>query len=541
MSRTSTSIELAEYPSTPLAFTEPPGVHVHAKDNDLPSHHESLQPTDVPDHTIPVEHIPTPGKGTTAIVLVTVVCVTMISTMLSGVVAIALPTMARELPLAPNVLLWPISIYALTCGCTLLLLGSVADVVGSRPMYLIGCFLQSGFTLACGLAQNGTQMIVFRAFAGVAISFCLPSAVSIITSTFPEGRSRNIAFASMGGGQPIGFSLGLVLGGVFTDTIGWRWGFHVSAAVNTIVFVVAFIGLPKSEKKKTQILSRLKSEIDWVGIAMGSASLALLSYCFALISEETAKIKEAQTIALLTIAVALIPSFVFWVGRQEKLGRPAIIPNSLWRNRIFSVICVGVFITWGVFNALESYLTLFFQDVQQISAIQTSLRFLPTPVAGAITNLIMGLVVHRVHANWAVIIGASLSAVGGLLMCVMKPEWTYWSAAFFACILNAIGADVLFTVSNLVITSVFPSRTQGIAGGVFNTIAQIGKSVGLATSAVIASSVTARSRYHDKESPMALMDGFRAAFWYLFALSCATGMLFLWGLRGIGKVGVKRE
>lgn len=85
----------------------------------------------------------------------------------------------------------------------------------------------------------------------------------------------------MGGGQPIGFSLGLVLGGVFTDTIGWRWGFHISAVINTVVFVVAFFGLPKIEDQKTQIFSRLRSEIDWVGIAVGSASLALLSYCFA--------------------------------------------------------------------------------------------------------------------------------------------------------------------------------------------------------------------------------------------------------------------
>jgi MFS family permease len=175
----------------------------------------------------------------------------------------------------------PVSIYALTCGCTLLLLGSVSDVVGSRPMYLTGCVLQSGFTLACGLSQTGTQLIVFRAFAGVAISFCLPSAVSIITSTFPEGKGRNVAFASMGGGQPIGFSLGLVLGGVFADTIGWRWAFHLCAIINTIVFAVAFFGLPKLAEKQTQVLYRLKTEIDWVGIALGSTSLALLSYCFA--------------------------------------------------------------------------------------------------------------------------------------------------------------------------------------------------------------------------------------------------------------------
>lgn len=174
----------------------------------------------------------------------------------------------------------PISIYALTCGCTLLLLGSIADVVGSRPMYLIGCFLQSGFTLACGLAETSTQIIVFRGFAGIAISFCLPSAVSIITSTFPQGKSRNIAFASMGGGQPIGFSVGLVLGGVFAETIGWRWAFHISAIINSAVFVMAFFGLPKVADKKADIWTRIKNDIDWVGILIGSASVALLSYCF---------------------------------------------------------------------------------------------------------------------------------------------------------------------------------------------------------------------------------------------------------------------
>jgi MFS family permease len=171
--------------------------------------------------------------------------------------------------------------YALACGCTLLLLGSVADVVGSRPMYLTGCVLQSAFTLACGLSRTSTQLILFRALAGVAISFCLPSAVSIITSTFPEGKSRNLAFAAMGGGQPIGFSVGLTLGGVLSNTIGWRWGFYIAAMVNSVVFVVGVFGLPKVEKERsTNILGRLKHDIDWVGIVLLSASTAMLSYSF---------------------------------------------------------------------------------------------------------------------------------------------------------------------------------------------------------------------------------------------------------------------
>lgn len=260
-----------------------------------------------------------------------------------------------------------------------------------------------------------------------------------------------------------------------------------------------------------------------------------------LISEETAKIRQPVTIGLLTTAILLIPAFILWVGRQERLGRPAIIPNSLWRNRTFSVICLGVFITWGVFNALETYLTLFFQDVQHISAIQTSIRFLPAPIAGTLANMVMGLIAHRVRADWAVTIGVACTSMAALLMCIIQPQWTYWACAFPAVFLNPIGADALFTISNLVITSVFPGKTQGLAGGVFNTVAQIGKSVGLATSAVIAASVTEHSGYTEKESPAALIEGFRAAVWYLFALSCATGLLFAWGLRGIGKVGMKRE
>jgi len=175
----------------------------------------------------------------------------------------------------------PASIYALTCGCSLLLLGSIADVVGSRPMYLIGCLLQSVFTLACGLSRNGTQLIIFRALAGVAISFCLPSAVSIITNTFPTGKRRNAAFASMGGGQPIGFSLGLTLGGVFADSIGWRWGFYVAAMFNTIVFLLAIWGLPKNLDTGPVTWRRLVYDIDWVGAIIASTALAMMSYVFA--------------------------------------------------------------------------------------------------------------------------------------------------------------------------------------------------------------------------------------------------------------------
>lgn len=142
-----------------------------------------------------------------------------------------------------------------------------------------------------------------------------------------------------------------------------------------------------------------------------------------MLSDSGSSIKHPATLSTLVISIALIPGFIYWVGRQERLGRPAIIPNSLWRNRIFTTICVGVFMTWGIFNAIETLLTLFFQNVQEISAIQTSIRFLPEPISGALANIAMGLLVHRVRADWTVILAIAISAVSALLMSIVQPEW----------------------------------------------------------------------------------------------------------------------
>ena len=126
-------------------------------------------------------------------------------------------------------------------------------------------------------------------------------------------------------------------------------------------------------------------------------------------------------------------------------------------------------------------------------------------------------------------------------MAFATPQSNYWSHAFLANAFNPMGADSLFTIANLLITSVFPSKTQALAGGVFNTVSQIGKSVGLALVAVIAASITARSEYKDKGSPRALLAGYRATFWFCFALILTTILICLWGLRRIGKVGHKRD
>lgn len=152
-------------------------------------------------------------------------------------------------------------------------------------------------------------------------------------------------------------------------------------------------------------------------------------------------ISEPQNIVLLIVSVLLLPAFSFWVKRQVKHQKTALIPNSVWQNLPFTFICLAMFFTWAAFNAFQYISTLFFQDVQNISALQASIRFLPMAVVGVVTNTIAAHLVAKVNVNMLLGISAVLTAVSPVLMAVASPEWTYWTAAFIAMALSPINGD----------------------------------------------------------------------------------------------------
>lgn len=156
--------------------------------------------------------------------------------------------------------------------------GAVADVVGSRRIYLIGCFLLACFVVASGLACTGIQLIMFRSMQGVAVALCLPTSVAILTNAMPSGRGRNLGFAFLGLGQPFGFSIGLVLGGVLIDTVGWRVGWYACGGTIFALLVVGVWTIPPDNLAQTPSLARLRSDIDWIGALLSSACLSMLAY-----------------------------------------------------------------------------------------------------------------------------------------------------------------------------------------------------------------------------------------------------------------------
>ena len=259
------------------------------------------------------------------------------------------------------------------------------------------------------------------------------------------------------------------------------------------------------------------------------------------LTEGSSAIREPRNIVLLSISLPLFPVFAFWVGRQEKLGRPALIPNSLWRNKQFSSICISVFLMWAAFSVVNQYLSLFFQTLQGLTPMTAAIYYLPETIVGTVVSVAMGFIVYRIQGDWIVFIASTLACIAPLLMAIVNPNWTYWAGVFPAVVLHVIQVDVFFTIANLVITSAFSPKVQALAGGVYNTISQIGRSVGLALSSLIAQNVTTASTSAGRDDKQALLDGYRAAFWLSFAMIVTSLLVNIWGLRGIGKVGLKKS
>lgn len=541
-------MEFVEFVSRPATVASDTPSHLAPNSDRNPTQ----QPTPGASSPASAEHSETtPSTSRTAAIIFSITCITGISNLLAGLITVCIPVIAADLGIKPGLQLWPASAFALACGCTLLLCATAADLLGCRRVCLLGALLQAGSALGAGLSTTPTQLIALRAFAGVAASLCLPSAAGIVSHAFPgdtRPRSRTAAFSAMGGGQAVGFGLGLVLGGVFSDTVGWRWGFHATSILNVVVLAIALWALPAGVDDDAPLgratLARLQKELDWVGALVISTSLALLSYVLAIVTDSDASVhmRAPLNIVFLVAGVALLPVYVYWMHYQTDRGRPALIPNELWKSKPFTSVCVTVFLVWGALNASEQLTALYLQDVRGFSTFTSSLYFLPAPVCGFLMNIAVALFLPYLKAAYAVPVACFVSGLAPLLLAALCRVHgpSYWQAVFQAMALNPLGADLMYTIAMLVVTDAFPQKTQALAGGVFNMLSQIGKSVGIATTAIIAQQVSS-PLMASVDSKEALLRGYHAGWWYNCGMSFVAVFVSLWGLRSVGRLGVKRD
>lgn len=212
--------------------------------------------------------------------------VTVTASVINGLVIVGLPAITTDLELPSSLAFWPASVSGLATASTLLLAGSIADAIGPRWVELAGCFISGIFMIGQGLSRTGQDLVAMRAIQGVGLALHLASSVSIVTQTFPQGRGRNMAFSVLGLSQAVGFSIGLVVGGVLVDLIGWRAGWYMSGGLTLLVGIVGLWALPPNQDHRSvaQKFHDLRHKSDWIGALLGSAFMALLCYSLAYVA-----------------------------------------------------------------------------------------------------------------------------------------------------------------------------------------------------------------------------------------------------------------
>ena len=160
-------------------------------------------------------------------------------------------------------------------------------------------------------------------------------------------------------GQPLGFSIGLVLGGYFAQGIGWRYAYYIAAGLTTSIFLVSIKGLPSSTTQRTlsNISSQLVSRIDWIGCLILSSCLGLFSYILAVIAGNVRDFLRPTALCAFSGAILLMPAFVIHVRRQRRRNATVIIAPDLWSNRLFTTLCITRLVIGGSFNAVQYFLT----------------------------------------------------------------------------------------------------------------------------------------------------------------------------------------
>ncbi|MFC7104582.1 MFS transporter [Nonomuraea rubra] len=332
-----------------------------------------------------------------------------------SMVGVALPAIQHDLGLTTSSLQWVVSGYVLGYGGLLLLGGRTADLLGRRRVFLAALGVFAVASLLGGVVDDGGLLIAARFVKGVAAAFTAPAALSIITTTFPEGPERNRALSIFTACGASGYSLGLVLSGLLTE-IGWRWTLLMPVPVAVIALVAALKLLPKGREE------RAEGGHDLIGAVTITASMLLL--VFTVVQAPEVGWASFQTIGSLVGVVALLALFVF----AELRMRHPLVRLGILRSGHIVRANLGLLILMGSYVAFQFVAMQYFQNLLGWSALGTAMAFLPAGLLVAVTSTKMGDFADRFGTGKLIVIGAAALAGGYAVFLGIDrtPAWAAW-------------------------------------------------------------------------------------------------------------------
>ncbi len=428
------------------------------------------------------------------------------------VVNVALPTIQRELHFSQASLAWVVNAYLLTFGGLLLLCGRLGDLVGRTRVFLIGLAAFVVSSTLCGLAPTSGVLVGARFVQGGSAAMVAAMVLGIISPMFPEPRERTralsvFAFVAIGGA-----SLGLVLGGVITDFLGWHWIFFINVPVGAVAFLLAKRFIPP------QAGIGIHQGADIMGGVLVTSAPMLAVY--ALVNAADGGWSSPLTVGPLVGAVALVGLFVV----VEERARTPLVPPRIFRHRnLMSATVVRSLFPMGGFG-FNFIGVLYLQHILLYSPLRTGLAFLPsTALTGIFSLAITPWLMTRLGPKTLVVTGLTLITAGLLAFVPVPVDGQLGTNVLPTMILTGIGFGLLFMPSvSIAMSDVGPSES-GLASGLVNVAVQLGAAIGVAALATVSTSRTRQLLSEHMALPVALTGGYRVAI--VVAAGCTAASL----------------
>ena len=391
-----------------------------------------------------------------------------------AIVNVALPSIELDLGFSQSSLEWVVTAYAIVFGGFLLLGGRLADLVGRRRTFMAGIGLFTAASVLCALSWSAGSLVAFRGIQGLGGALLAPAGLSLLMTTFAEGRDRNLALGIWGAASGSGGAVGVLLGGVLTSYLSWPWIFFINAPVG-----VALLLLTPRILRTRDVRGGLR-HFDLAGALSATGAVMLLVYGLTVATDHG--FGSAPALALFAASAALAMAFVAIEGRAAV----PLLPLRMFRIRTFAVGNAITTIVASIAFSEFFLLTLYMQEVLHYSAVETGLAFAAVAVTIAVVSNGAQALVTRLGARRVLTAGLVLLTVSLVLIARLPVPARYDVDLLGPFVLNGIGLSLCFipmTIAGL--QGVMPADA-GVASGLLNTSRQVGGAVGLAVVNAIA-------------------------------------------------------
>jgi EmrB/QacA subfamily drug resistance transporter len=425
------------------------------------------------------------------------------------IVLVALPSIQADLGFSEQGLQWVLSAYALSFGGLLLLGGRAADLLGRRRLFMTGVLLFTAASLMCGLAWSPAALLAARVVQGVGAAIMTPTALSIISTTFPEGSERNKALGIWGALGGVGATAAWLIGGPLVDGPGWEWIFFINVPLGLAALALSPLLLNESRAALT------RRGYDPAGALTITGALVLLVY--ALVEAPDAGWGSVQTILLFAGSAALLAAFALVESRH----RAPLVPLRFLRSRTLAGANLVMLLNGTLAVGMPFILTLYAQQVLGYSALKFGVGSVVLALSVTVGAIVAQAAVLKLGIRTVAATGMALMGAGSLLLTQVSVGGSYFGDIFFGLLVFGPGVGFAFVTATVAALAGVAEHESGLASGLSNTALQIGGALGVAIVTTVA--VSRSEDYlaaNDGADPLLVLnEGFQSAFLALVVLA----------------------